>query len=134
MTDDPVIFMEHVRFSYDSAPVLEDVNLAIAEKELTWIVGPNGGGKTTLIKLILGLLHPSKGIIRVFGGTPESARSRIGYMPQYTRFDPRFPISAREVVLMGRLGSGFKFGRFGRNDLRAAEEALEMVRLAEVRD
>jgi zinc transport system ATP-binding protein len=68
------------------------------------VVGPNGGGKTTLVKLILGLLTPERGEIRVFGQPPRRARLRAGYMPQHVQFDAQFPVTAMDVVLMGRLG------------------------------
>ena len=73
--------VEHVTFSYDGLPVLEDVNLVIKERDFVSVVGPNGGGKTTLLKIILGLLHPSKGTVHVFGATPEEARPRIDPRP-----------------------------------------------------
>jgi len=88
----PVIEIEDLRFSYDQSSILSDVNLIIHELDSICVVGPNGGGKTTLIKCILGLLIPDKGTVRVFGRTPEQARLRMGYVPQYASFDPFFPI------------------------------------------
>jgi len=129
-----VIEIENLSFSYDGTNVLEDVNLTIGEKDFVWIVGPNGGGKTTLLKLILGLLSPTKGTVRVFGGSPRQARTQIGYMPQYAQLDPSFPVSVIDVALMGRLGEGRFFGPFGRSDRHIALRVLKEVGLAEFAD
>ena len=74
------------------------------DREAVCVVGPNGGGKTTLVKLILGLLTPQRGEIRVFGQPPRRARLRVGYMPQHVQHDPQFPVTVMDIVLMGRLG------------------------------
>ena len=79
----PIIKITDLDFSYHEHPVLEAVNLEIQEGELGSIVGPNGGGKTTLLKLILGLLQPDRGRIEIFGETPEKGRRKIGYIPQH---------------------------------------------------
>jgi zinc transport system ATP-binding protein len=100
----------------------------IAPRSLVAVVGPNGGGKTTLLKLILGALEPRFGEIRVLGASPEEARPRVGYVPQSVPFDPRFPVSVREVVLMGRVGKN-RFGTYGRVDRDAARVSLERVRM-----
>lgn len=134
MNDKSVILIKGLSFSYDGVQALEDVNLNIDEKDFVWVVGPNGGGKTTLLKLILGLLHPRKGKVRVFGKPPEASRSRIGYMPQYAHLDNRFPVNVLDVALMGRLGNGRKFGPFRTRDKFAAEKALGEVGLLNLRN
>jgi len=123
----PVIELENVGFSYNSRPVLENVSLTVNEKEFVWIVGPNGGGKTTLVKIILGLLQPKSGIVQVFGKSASAARRRIGYMPQQARLDLRFPVTARDVVLMGRLNHGFRPGSYSASDHSTARDALGLV-------
>lgn len=101
---EPVISLRDVAFSYGGEPVLEDVSFSIDDREAVCIVGPNGGGKTTLVRLILGLLSPDRGEIRVFGQPPQRARLRAGYMPQHVQHDAQFPVTAMDIVLMGRLG------------------------------
>jgi zinc transport system ATP-binding protein len=103
--DPPLLELRDVQFSYGAAPVLQNVNLAITSREPLSIVGPNGGGKTTLLRLLLGLLKPQRGTVRVLGEPPQRSRRRIGYMPQHLQYDAQFPISVLEVVLMGRLGA-----------------------------
>jgi len=125
----PVIVIENLAFSYGGPPLLEDVNLSIREGEFVSVVGPNGGGKTTLLKLILGLLLPSRGTVRVFGKRPEDARRRIGYVPQYAQLDPFFPVNVMDVVLMGRLGVSGMLGPYHASDREAALNALEQVNL-----
>lgn len=125
-----VIELAGVTFSYNGAPVLEDITLSVGEHDFLSIVGPNGGGKTTILKLVLGLVKPAKGRVSVFGLPPEKARRRIGYMPQATALDKLFPVSVMDVVLMGRLGAGARFGFYTRADAQAAREALEKVGLA----
>jgi zinc transport system ATP-binding protein len=96
------------------------------------IVGPNGGGKTTLLKLILGLLTPDRGRIEVLGLPPVRARRRVGYMPQHVNLDPRFPVNAGDVVLMGRLGPRRPLGPYRPADLTAAREALAACEAADL--
>ena len=112
MTQTPVIEVRNVSFSYQATPVLEDVNLTIYQRESVCMVGPNGGGKTTLLRLLLGQLRPTQGEILIFGQPPEQARLRIGYMPQRAEYDPLFPVTVLDVVLMGRLGqAGLRVAR-----------------------
>ena len=105
-----IIRIENVSFSYGGPKVLENVNLSIMENEFIGIVGPNGGGKTTLLKIILGILEPDYGKISIFGSSTENSRSEIGYMPQIAKFNRDFPITVEETVLLGRLGRTSKFG------------------------
>jgi zinc transport system ATP-binding protein len=120
-----------VSFSYNGEPVLSRVYFKIFPLDLVSLIGPNGGGKTTLFRLLLGLLKPGKGTIRIFGQAPERARTRIGYVPQYARFDPRFPISVGGVVAMGRLGN-LSTGPYRAADREAVLKALEEVGLADL--
>jgi zinc transport system ATP-binding protein len=129
----PVIELKHVSFSYEGLPVLEDVNLTVEKHDFLSIVGPNGGGKTTLLKLILGLLKPISGTVRVFGKNPVKSRSRIGYMPQYSSLDPLFPVTVMDVVLMGRLGNGKLLGSYNDKDKKAAAKALQELEVYEMK-
>lgn len=125
-----IIEISNLDFAYEPGKlILADVNLKICKDELTCIVGPNGGGKTTLLNLMLGLLTPDRGNISILGDSPVKARHKIGYMPQYFSLDPNFPITAFEVVLMGRLHSRF-WGRYSHADKQAALNALEKIDLA----
>ncbi len=122
-----IIRIEGLNFSYDSgAPTLENVDLTVRRGQSGCIVGPNGGGKSTLLRLLLGLLSPSSGRIEIFGVSPAAARPKVGYMPQYHQLDGAFPVTAIEVVLMGRMRRGF-WGRFGACDREAARAALAEV-------
>ncbi len=134
MTNNPLVSFQNVTFSYDGAPVLDDVSFTVQERTFISIVGPNAGGKTTLLKLMLGLLKPSRGAIEIFGHSPEKARPRIGYMPQYVQFDPNFPVTVLDVVLMGRLGNGVRFGPYGKTDKAIAMEALAKLEMGKVRN
>ena len=127
-TREAVVEMKDVSFAYGRYLVLESVNLRVRQGEFIGVIGPNGGGKTTLLKLILGLLKPTSGTVEVFGHSPEAARPRIGYMPQYARFDPDFPVSVLDVVLMGRV-ERVRFGGYRRADREAARRALSEVDL-----
>jgi zinc transport system ATP-binding protein len=128
----PVIELEGVSFAFDNRqPVLSDVTLAVAPLSFACMIGPNGGGKTTLLKLILGLLEPTAGRIRVLGTSPQRARHRIGYMSQHATLDRAFPVRVLDVVLMGRLGPRRAAGPFDRADVAAARSTLERVGLAD---
>lgn len=128
-----VVKIENVSFAYNGYRVLDNVNLTVNDGDFLCIVGPNAGGKTTLLKLILGLLKPTLGSIRVFGLTPVKVRHRIGYMPQHITLDPLFPVNALDVVLMGRLRNSNRFGFFRKADRQAAVEALRKVELQDER-
>lgn len=132
MTEQAVaIQVKDLSFSYDEIPVLSDVQFDIYALDSVCIVGPNGGGKTTLIQLILGLLTPDQGTVRIYGGKPEDERRRFGYVPQYAHYDARFPISVREVVSMGRLGNSMS-GHYTAIDRKKALAALEAVNLVDL--
>ncbi len=126
--------MESVWFSYDSELTLEDVNLCVEQLDFLSIIGPNGGGKTTLLKLLLGLIKPMRGNIRVLGIKPEHSRRQVGYVPQYTSVDPRFPLSVWEVTLMGRLGRNPLGKKYSVKDREIAADALKQVNLYELRN
>ena len=128
ISKDTVISFEQVDFSYNGTPFLVNVDLQIHNREMIGVVGPNGGGKTTLLRLMLGLLKPDKGKILVFGDSPARSSHRLGYVPQHMQFDNRFPVSVLDVVLMGLAGKT-GFGPFSRKKIMAAEEALETVDL-----
>jgi len=131
-TRQTVIEANALRFSYDESPVLNDVTLAITDRDFVSIVGPNGGGKTTLLKLMLGLISPQKGNMRVFGLPPDKARGFIGYMPQHAQLDPLFPVSVLDVVIMGRLGIARTIGPYSAKDKDLARARLKEVNLEAV--
>ena len=130
---EPVVQFESVRKSFGPTKVLQDVSFSIDDCVSTAIIGPNGGGKTTLLRLMLGLIEPDGGQIRMFGKEPRESRRRIGYVPQAIRFDPLFPISVREIVLMGRLDR-LAFGFFKKPCHDAAAAALARVGLENIID
>lgn len=128
MTDaQPAVELKQVYFRYLSDWVLDDVSLTIEEGDFVGLVGPNGGGKTTLLRLVMGMLHPEAGSIRVFGKTPSRAVVSIGYVPQHMGLDRDFPIRVCEVVLSGRLSQSRWGIRYGREDRTHACEALAEV-------
>jgi len=124
------LLFEHVTFRYRDRPVLEDVSLRVDEGDCVAVIGPNGGGKSTLLKLALGLLRPDQGQIRVFDHAPHAGCLLTGYVPQHVHFDPQFPITAEEIVLMGRLDRLPWWGRYSPVDRTAAVEALRRVGLS----
>lgn len=127
-----VIQVEDVSFSYGDAVVLEHVSLNIEPGEFVGLVGPNAGGKSTLLKLVLGLLAPQAGRISVLGRPPRRAARHIGYVPQFPSFARDFPISVEQVVLMGRLGIGPIMGRYRKADRIAAARALDEVEMSDL--
>jgi zinc transport system ATP-binding protein len=134
MKKNPVVSFRDLFFAYNGHSVLTDVSFDILDGEFAAVIGPNGGGKTTLLKLMLGLLTPRRGTVRVFGQPPIAARKRIGYMPQHPRLDPDFPVTVMDVVLMGRLGHGPVMGPLRALDKQFAEAALDEVRCLDCRD
>ena len=132
--DTDVISLDRVGFRFTDEPVLEDVDLRIPAGSFTVIVGPNGGGKTTLLHLILGLYRPETGRVRVFGDRPGQHPDRIGYVPQHGNLAPGFPATVEQIVLMG-LPHGHRHGpRFHRDERERARVALERVGIADLAD
>ncbi len=128
MTGDRVIVeLVNVWAQYNGTPALEDINLSIEEHDFLGIIGPNGGGKTTLLKVILGLIKPTQGRVSVLGRDPHLSRGLIGYVPQHNLFDRDFPISVWDVTLMGRHGNAGLLRRYRREDRAAARSALGTV-------
>jgi len=124
-----IVDIEQVAFSYNGQVVLENVDLKIYEGDFVAMIGPNGGGKTTLLKLILGLLPPSKGRMHIFDRPPQKASYLIGYVPQDVHINQNFPITAMDVVLMGKLLPG---KRWHRNPLKDRQEAITALRHMEM--
>lgn len=129
-----VIQFKNVGFSYQDTPVLEDVNIQVNDGEFIGIFGPNGGGKTTLLKLLMGFLKPSAGKIEVFGKSPSTSQDTMAYVPQGLRFDRQFPISVNELVRSGRLSHLPWHGRYSPKDIELAEEMIDKVGLSNVRN
>lgn len=128
MSDSAALQFEDVCFAYERQEVLHNVDLSVPDKRLVAVVGPNGGGKTTLVKLALGLVKPQRGTVLVFGDVPERRQRSIGYVAQHLSFDPEFPVSAMDVVLMGRADRHW-LGPYRRGDRVKATEALDRVSL-----
>ncbi len=129
-----IIEIKDLDFAYNGEAVLEDVNLSVRQEDFTAIVGPNGGGKTTLLKLILGLLTPAKGAVRVDGKSPQEASPCIGYVPQNVHTNQSFPITAIDVVLMGKLDPKKRLSRRSAANRREALAALERLEMAAYAD
>lgn len=130
----PAIEVRDLTVSYGPVPALLDVSLSIPAGTLVGVIGPNGSGKSTLIKSILGFLKPDVGDVRVFGESLDRARGRVAYVPQRGSVDWDFPITVRDVAMMGRYGHVPWWRDLGREDRRMADEALEMVRMTEFAD
>ncbi len=123
----PVIEIKNLSFAYEDQLVLEDINLTVEERDFFAIIGPNGGGKSTLLKLILGLLTPQQGEIRVLGKPPQKSRDKIGYVPQNTNINTDFPIKVIEVVLMGHVGERKPLFGYGKDEIACAMGVLAQV-------
>ncbi|MFO7832045.1 MAG: ABC transporter ATP-binding protein [Desulfuromonadaceae bacterium] len=130
----PSLEISNVSFSYPQVQVLKDINLTLHGDEFLGIVGPNGGGKSTLLKLILGLLEPASGKIRVLGRTPEQARPLLGYVPQFVTFDSKFPIKVRDTVMQGRFGTRKHQLFYSRTDRLKTAEAMERTDILDLQD
>lgn len=122
---DNVIELRDLSFSYDGLCVLDEVDLAVPRNEFLGVVGPNAGGKSTLLKIILGLLEPSRGTVKVLGRSPRRARKRLGYVAQYPTFPRDYPINVEQTVLMGRLGITRSPAGYSRADAEAAARAMQ---------
>jgi len=129
-----IVRIDNLSYSYNGQPVLSDINLSLMEKDFMAIIGPNGGGKTTLLKLILGFLTPDNGKIKIFGEDPLKSRKRIGYLPQTENFQRDFPISVVEVVLYGDINRKSFFPGFKKISANKAYSLLEKMQIREIAD
>lgn len=126
----PIIDIVDLSFAYNGQRVLDQVNLTVEAGDFIAMIGPNGGGKTTLLKLMLGLLKPGQGEIRIMGRQPSRVSHQIGYVPQDVNINRRFPITALDVVLMGKLAPGRRWAKNGEQNRRDAMKALERIDMA----
>lgn len=129
MAQQSIVEIRNVSFSYNDHTVLQDVNLDILDDDFIAMIGPNGGGKTTLLKLMLGLLKPDSGSIQVLGNSTENASHYIGYVPQNVHINRHFPITALDVVLMGKLKPGIRWGKRTAAERCEALDALERMEM-----
>jgi zinc transport system ATP-binding protein len=125
--EETAVNVKDVSFYYRKRKVLEDVNLQVPHKSFLAIIGPNGGGKSTLLRLILGLITPHQGEVEVFGESPRKARESMGYLPQHVSFLHDFPINVEDTVLTGRYHG--LFHGYSQDDREAVHKALEMVEM-----
>lgn len=124
--------LKNVSLTRRGGVVLDRVSLTVAESQFVAVIGPNGGGKTTLLKVILGLFHPDRGSVRVKGRMPEDARGLVGYVPQYFQIDPDFPATVLDLTLMGRMGRPKLWRAFTKEDVDRSLTALEQMDLADL--
>jgi zinc transport system ATP-binding protein len=124
--------VKHLYFKYENEWVLEDINFTLKDKEFMAIIGPNGGGKTTLLKILLGFLKPSKGEVLIYSKPPKKAREIIGYVPQHTNFSLDIPITVFDIVLQGRLKK-WKFF-YSKEDKSKAEEIMDKLGILEFKN
>lgn len=130
MNPQPAVKVEDLSFRYGTELVLDQVNFEIARGDFVGIIGPNGGGKTTLLRILMGFLSPTHGSVKILGTAPKKAIASIGYVPQRLPFDSQFPISVMEVVLTGRLSLLPWYGCYRASDREAAANALARVDLS----
>lgn len=127
----PIIDVDRLTVDYGKNRALDNVCLVVNEGEYLGIIGPNGGGKSTLLGAIIGTVRPTSGNITLFGGSAVEGRRRLGYVPQFAALDRAFPITVGEVVATACLGSGLHpLRRIGREDRRHCDEMLDSVGLA----
>ena len=122
-----IIELYDVTAGYDREVVLKDVNMTVSDRDFVGVIGPNGGGKTTLVKVMVGLLKPMKGRVALHQPRNNGLHNVIGYLPQINRFDTRFPISVIDVVLSGLVSEKGLFSRFSRKDKQKAQNLLDKM-------
>lgn len=135
-TATPIIEIKNLSAGYDGRTVLRDVNLTIYERDFLGVIGPNGGGKTTLIKCILGLLKPFGGEILFHSQLPSSGKDQLsmGYLPQYNSIDRKFPITVEEVILSGLSSQKPLASRFTAAHYEKARSVIARMGLEEMED
>ena len=133
----PIATIYNLDFAFGESLAIKHVTLEIEQGTTVGLIGPNGGGKTTLIRLLLGLLQPTRGDIRIAGLAPREAVRRghiVGYLPQSLRVPTSLPLSVRQVVRLGLAGKSGMFRSVAKDDLAFADDLLEMVGIRELAD
>jgi zinc transport system ATP-binding protein len=128
-----VIKLSNIYVNYGKNNILENINLQVKELDFIGIIGPNGGGKTTLLKTLLGLISPKSGKISIMNYPVSQGRKYIGYIPQVLEFDRRFPILVEDVVRMGRLSKSHLFRRYNCQDEKIVTHCLAQVGMIKLR-
>jgi zinc transport system ATP-binding protein len=131
--DEKVIEVRSLWAGYDNETVLEDVDFTAFARDFVGVIGPNGGGKTTFLKVLLGLLSPWRGSVRIMSEPVRRGRRHLGYVPQIAEFDRAFPITVWDVVRMGLLRPGKLLRRYNAADNDRAAEALRRVDMLNLR-
>jgi len=126
------ININNVSFSYGGPVVLENISLVVEEGEFIGVVGPNAGGKSTLLKLMLGLMEIATGSIKIAGKDPSEGRRLIGYVPQHPPFARDFPITVEQTVLLGRLGTARVVGGWTKQDREIARRVMMETEIANI--
>ena len=121
---DKLLQLDNVTAGYDNGIVLRDVSMTVQDQDFIGVIGPNGGGKTTLIKLILGLIKPISGTVQRFDNQQGSF---IGYLPQQSQIDRKFPITVQDIVLSGLMSAGGMFNRYSSKDKNQASDLLSQM-------
>lgn len=134
VTGEPAVRVTDLTFSYEGDPAVDAVSLTVEQGDFVGVIGPNGGGKTTLLRLMLGLIQPEKGVVRLLGADPAATRHRVGYVPQETGLNKSFPVAVRDVALMGLAGRRGLGKRYLRADYLKADIILERLGLSAVKD
>jgi zinc transport system ATP-binding protein len=130
----PLIEIRHLTVGYEENIILSDVSLTIYDKDFIGVIGPNGGGKTTLLKAILGLLQPFRGEVVFHDCMTEGNHHRIGYLPQINNIDRKFPISVSEVVKSGLMSKKSIIKKYAQKDLEYAGELMNDMGIYEIRN
>jgi len=136
MINENAIKIENLTFSYDSFnTILEDINLSISVKDFVGIIGPNGGGKSTLLKIILGIIKPKSGTVKVLGKNAKFSKGQVGYVSQFTGFCKKFPISVKDIVLMGRLARTENLCyKYSKEDKQIADNLMNEFGIYQLKD
>lgn len=130
-----VVEVKQLSVCYGKTQALKDITINVEKGEYLGIIGPNGGGKSTLLKALLGLMPFNSGSVKVFGVDPGKCGKQVGYVPQFSHFDKKFPINLNEVVLTGRQRSGLSpFFKYSKEDKQIVDNLLEKVGIADLKD
>lgn len=126
-----ILEIEHMYAGYSHKEVLRDINLTVNQGDFLGIIGPNGGGKSTLLKVILGLIKPAKGKVSFYMNRIRQEHISIGYLPQISNIDKEFPISVTELVLSGLTPKNTLFSTYSKEQLHSVDTVIEKIGLTE---